>query len=62
MRPPPPRPNDDLAKRDAQKIAIFVTRSQAEWIIIALGSLPRTVRKPLERTLDQQLCEHREVH
>ena len=59
MRPPPPaRSNDD----QATKIAIFLTREQIKWLSIGLGALPRAIRKQLERELDRQLAEHREVH
>lgn len=59
MASPPLRPNDD---RTTTKIALFLTRDQIKWLTIGLGALPRTVRKPLERELSQQLAEHVELH
>ena len=51
---------DDRGKSDP-KIALFLRTSEVRWLICAIGVLPRKIRKPLERTLSQQIAEHREV-
>jgi hypothetical protein len=61
MRPPPPRTDNDR-EPPAQKIALFLSRPQIEWLTVAVRCLPREPRKTLERALSQQLAEHSEVH
>jgi hypothetical protein len=53
----PLRRPDERSKSD-QRIAFFFTEEQARLLSVALGSLSRAKREPLQRELEMQLAQH----